>query len=78
MRNANLASPRAGQHREAWSKEPPVTAERRCNPRLIWVISIERRRADLQHALFDRGIPTVDLPLLQWQLLIWSKLDHGL
>lgn len=42
MRNANLASPAAGQHREAWSKEPPVTAERRCNPRLIWIINIEK------------------------------------
>ncbi len=78
MRNANLASPRVDQHREVWLKEPPGTAERRCIPLLIWMVNTERRREEIQHALFDCGIPTVNLLLLQWQLLIWCKLNHGL
>lgn len=31
-----------------------------------------------QHALLDCGIPAVNFLLLQWQLLIRCKLDHGL
>ena len=38
----DLASPGAGQRREAWLKEPPKTTERRYTPYLIQMIRQDR------------------------------------
>jgi len=40
----DLASPGGGQRREAWLKELPEAAERRCTPHLFQMIRRERLR----------------------------------